>query len=254
MFVLKLQSCVLYQKEVIDLVISNWQTVNGDGNVTKRSNFNIPHDKVFTLEEIGEDFEGFIGLHAITYRTAMLRGMGYQQTEGCAYTDTEWFLIPMTRVEKVFFIPECVVCYLLGREGQSMQKEVFLRDFPVLVRLMRGILKRFRTLCANSMPTSIDYFKYRLSSHLNYVYGTGIFNKQGNVIQSLDEELLTISHEMYDELGETVFHSRFFDFKYIKEWRRKYSCRTLKFFFFNLYTKLNNMRHLIMYSCGLESH
>jgi glycosyltransferase involved in cell wall biosynthesis len=245
-FVLKLQNCVLHQKDVIDLVISNWQIVNGDGNVTKRSNFNITHDKVFTLEEIGEDFEGFVGLHAITYRTELLKKMGYRQTEGCAYTDTEWFLIPMIRVEKVFFIEDVVACYLLGREGQSMQKEVFLKDFPVLVQLTRKIVKRFDDLCNSSKPTSIRYFKSRFGLHLHYVYTIGIFNRYSNIIQVLDEDLLNFSKEMYNKLGESVYHSRMFNFRHIKEWRRKYSCRTLRLILLNLYCRLNNVRHWIM--------
>ena len=67
-------------------------------------------------------------MHMVSYRTKLLREIGYQQTEGISYTDTEWTHIPQYAVKSFAWIDAPVYQYSIGREGQTMDANVLARN------------------------------------------------------------------------------------------------------------------------------
>ncbi|MBQ6038580.1 MAG: glycosyltransferase family 2 protein [Bacteroidaceae bacterium] len=65
----------------------------------------------------------------LTYKTELIRESGLKWDEGVFYTDNEFDFWPLKLVKTMRFIPLPVYVYLLGREGQSVDPAVKLRNF-----------------------------------------------------------------------------------------------------------------------------
>ncbi len=59
-------------------------------------------------------------MHAITYRTSLLKENNVTITEHCFYTDQEYDLLPLRWVNTVRIAPVTVYCYRIGRGEQSV--------------------------------------------------------------------------------------------------------------------------------------
>ena len=112
--------------ESVDLILSDYILVNETGQEVRRGLARYPQDRVFGFGEVIAP-EQVPVMHGTTYRTAMLREIGYLQTEGILYTDTEWVYMPMLNVNKVAYCPGLLYYYLVGREGQSMNETNWVR-------------------------------------------------------------------------------------------------------------------------------
>lgn len=67
--------------------------------------------------------KGILSMHAITYRTHLLRAIGYRQREGIFYSDQYLLYFPMKAARDIYFSDLCVYQYSIGREGQSVALE-----------------------------------------------------------------------------------------------------------------------------------
>lgn len=116
-----LQRLEEYCEKPVDLVFSDCVT----SDATRRCNY------VLCMKQklpVGRSvvFNGDISqlpmvqMHCIAYRAQMLIDMGYCQTEGVPYTDTEWTTYPLVFVHDFSYIDEVVYHYYIGREGQSI--------------------------------------------------------------------------------------------------------------------------------------
>ncbi len=85
----------------------------------------------------------FFMMHAISYRTELLRGMNYRQSEGISYTDQEWVFYPLFVVATVAFADIPLYRYNLAREGQTMDAAVQLRSIAQLVQVTENMAAYF---------------------------------------------------------------------------------------------------------------
>ena len=105
-----------------DLVLTDYDKVDDSGALIKH--YTQPFEKELVdpreflmLAASGKYYPAMPG---ITYRTEILKDLGYVQSEGVPYTDSEWILYPMAGVKVIAYCPVVVYQYLLGRDGQSM--------------------------------------------------------------------------------------------------------------------------------------
>ena len=156
-------------KEKIDMVVSDYAEVNVHGKVLKRSNYAFPIGAAFQADVFPRNMDR-IPTHCICYRTGLLREINYRQTEGMSYTDLEWILEPMARVGYARYLPAVVTNYLIGRQGQSMEKQTAARDYRYTVQVTKGILERYPTVLANANPASVAYYTKEVGRILRDVY------------------------------------------------------------------------------------
>ena len=83
-----------------DMVVTHFTVLHDDGT-HELTKYNVygrePYDygRVYPLDDVLRDGHiRFFLMHALAYRTELLRTMGYRQTEGISYTDTEWACYP----------------------------------------------------------------------------------------------------------------------------------------------------------------
>ena len=118
---------VLEQMKTVDadLFLTDTVQIHEDGSFVLKNDFSIPPMQVV-------DFGGYtkvdeMPMHCIAYKLENVRRLGYRQTEGISYTDTEWAFFPMESVTTCFYFPQGLYRYLIGRAGQTMAPEVYTR-------------------------------------------------------------------------------------------------------------------------------
>lgn len=84
-----------------------------------------------TIYDLDEVLQGgyirFFLMHSLTYRTELLRQIGYRQTEGISYTDTEWACYPTFHASTILFLDMNLYQYNADREGQTMDPKVLIK-------------------------------------------------------------------------------------------------------------------------------
>lgn len=99
------------------------------------------YGKVYNLDEVLKDgYIRFFLMHALTYRTELLRKMNYHQTEGISYTDLQWACYPVFYAQTISFCDLNVYQYNLDREGQTMAPEVLLKSANQLQKVSDDML------------------------------------------------------------------------------------------------------------------
>ena len=102
-----------------DMVIARFRRAfESDGHTEERDEGeNVPF-VTGTFDELPD--KAWFTMHAITYRTSLLKENNVTITEHCFYTDQEYDLLPLRWVNTVRIAPVTVYCYRIGRGEQSV--------------------------------------------------------------------------------------------------------------------------------------
>ena len=79
-------------------------------------------------------------MHAITYKTEVIREQPERLDEHCFYVDTEYMLFPLPYVKTVSAIKDFVYLYRIGLPGQSMSVEKLQRQCGQHERVLDRLL------------------------------------------------------------------------------------------------------------------
>lgn len=217
-----------------DLVITDYRTVNPDGNTIKQYNYirrMAPGKVINDFPEFIHQQPFFITMHVVIYRREVFMHLDYHQSEGVSYTDQEWICSPMTRVRTACYINVNVYQYLLGREGQTMDSSVFSRHLPDLMTVVLWMATFY-----DSMDWEEKFEKYiclLLDGQLKIVYNNILFYGNGNEkdLRAFDEKLK--AYPMSYSRPETFDYSRFYN---VKLWRQHP-------YLFHILMKLAKIKH-----------
>ncbi len=213
----------------VDLVISDYEVVDAEGNITAYRDYDFPKNAVFGIREFSRTSR-YLSMHAFAYRTDAVRSMGYRQLEGVSYTDTEWILLPMVGVSKIAYCPFSVYRYLRGREGQSMEEGQIAKSFWMRAELALDMLRQYERLKAFASKETREYLEARLLDAVEGIYRGGIFGFNGLSakidLDGFDHQLKTDDQKLYHLLG-TCSYCRRIPYRYINGWR--FSRGTVRF-------------------------
>lgn len=222
-----------------DLVVTDYVVVDEAGKVTERPNFG--------LKESAASFGGRrrgdprFTVHAVTYRTENVRRIGYRQTEGISYTDTEWVIEPMVTVRRLKYLPRVVTHYLLGRAGQTMETKTFASHFGQFVDIVRGLVARISERMSQLEPEAREYFREQVLVTISHVYAcctVESYRKRITVDLAVFDDFLAGYPELYRESEDLFIPSNKFPLRHVREWRRRRSANTLRFALFRAYKGL----------------
>lgn len=98
----------------------------------------FPSGRTFTWDET-ERFgrRHVLMMHAIVYRTALLRRCGLVLPEHTFYVDNLFVVEPLAHVRRMRYLPVPLYRYFIGREGQSVAPEVMVRRVDQQLRVTR---------------------------------------------------------------------------------------------------------------------
>lgn len=112
----------------VDCVCTKYTIHNFQENTVKTIEIDMPSGETLDLDSYSIP-ENCTQMHALTYSVQLLRTINYNQTEGVCYTDTEYVYIPLSRSKKMMFIDVSFYQYYIGRDDQSMNKNVIEKNF-----------------------------------------------------------------------------------------------------------------------------
>lgn len=201
----------------IDAVVTPYKEVELDGSVGLTTKCALPEVEILDGECVPE-LARTACLPMLTYSTELLRGIGYHQTEGVAYSDMEWRFSPFAAVRRCVHVDETVYCYLVGREGQSTSKTEVLRNFDSFKELLRNMAQLYEIIKTDPRFDEA-VLRERMVAFLRGVCTDAVFYLPLRSIRASMHEILASVRQCSSELESVALStsvSRIFAFNYVK--------------------------------------
>lgn len=204
----------------VDLIITDYVKSYISGNNIYFT-YELPQKKVLKIEDIYDSKALYdILLPAITYKTDILKNIGYYQTEGISYTDMEWCFSPMTEVNTIYYFNKCVYNYLMGREGQTMDPEVYKRSIPHRIQCFSALLK---SIYGKELKKEIEIFtEKQLIKHAELFYRYFLIDNtkiERSLLEKMDLEFSSLNPSAYLKCGKLKYRLHI-PYRYIEMWRK----------------------------------
>lgn len=228
------------QGQDADLVISDFDQVGPDGSVLNRIHYDLDTTGTFTCSSIPRSIL-FLS-HAVTYKVDNLRKFGYRQSEGIFYTDQEWVFWPMISVRSIRYFDGTIYKYLIGREGQSVSKPVFIQHFSHEMQGAKAMASVYEECWRDLNSEHLSYLRWRLEMRLHLVYYCHLVRAyEGLDIRSLsafDQDLKSSCPASW-VLSQGLRISKRIPYHFIRAFRRFRSKNLPGIILFRLYRKVS---------------
>lgn len=122
----------------VDLLVSNYVYENTSKHHTRTIRYNsvFESNKRLTWDEIGKyHMTQYLLMHTLTYRTEVLRTSGLHLPEHTFYVDFIFAFQPLPYVKTLTYLNIDLYRYFIGREGQSVQKDVMIQRVDQLLKV-----------------------------------------------------------------------------------------------------------------------
>lgn len=196
-----------------DLVLSDFQRIRFDGlPIENPVTYSYPKENPFGVTMIaGHDLPNYL-MPALTYRTDRLRILNYRQTEGMLYTDTEWVILPLCTVRKVRYLPGILYLYSIGRDGQSMDVNVWRANLQQNIAIRKRIAEFFSREKKFTSSDSREIVRTLALKYLVNIYYTVLLDydlvEVKRQLRPLDDSLKSAAAELYEGLRAVTLPSR----------------------------------------------
>lgn len=217
-------------KQDADMVITHFTQLgaNGSREVVRYNTMGREpyiYNKVYDLDDVLKDrYIRFFLMHALAYRTDLLRQTGYRQTEGISYTDTEWASLPVFHAKTILFLNLNVYQYNLDRAGQTMAPEVIMKSLPQLEKVTDRMLDYYRTHRSTLSPIRAAFMKQYFENRLRILYKLYLLDMprrdfRAEDLQRLDDKLTPVCAEL--DLHPRLYpENKLLRIDYIAYWHR----------------------------------
>lgn len=204
-----------------DLILSNFAFVDENGDEISRKKIDLPYNRYLNRQDIDQlETICTMQMHGVTYSLSLFRDGSYHQSEGISYTDQEWIFTPMFRVNTVYVVNQYLYKYLIGREGQTMDSKVMVRNISHTVLGLYKMIDDYGKMYFSN-DSDKYYFKYRLRQRMRYIYLNYLITNykllDDSEIFAIDEEIKNKNLEIYDLAFNITIAKIFF---FVKIWRK----------------------------------
>lgn len=114
--------------------------------------------------------EQYLTMASTCYRTQLLREAGLRLYENCSYVDMQYNVFPIPFLRSFRFINIPLYRYMIGREGQSMDKHRLLRQLPQHQRVLLFLVRWYACWRDQVSPAAEEY----LAQLVSYMYYTHV--------------------------------------------------------------------------------
>lgn len=207
-----------------DVVYSDFTVLYDTRTDLRKSLVSDISDKILSLDTFPIP-AALVSMHAMAYRTELLRTIGYVQTEGISYTDQEWIFFPMFYAKTMVYLPYNVYQYVMGRVGQTMDPEMLLRSYSHTLKGVLRMMEYYRQFDKSKLSSYVrSYLSDRIEGRCAYLYRMFIVTMTEDNYDDvsccrLDEALYRCDIEIYKKLGKMKLH-RFFPVRFVARWRK----------------------------------
>lgn len=214
----------------VDLVLSDFAVTGLDREIKKVVRYDFG-DQAFPcgINKVCSStvFKNGMQMHAVTYRRQCLIGIDYQQTEGISYTDQQWIFTPMIAMQTVAYFNKYVYKYLIGRNDQTMNPQVRLRNIHHTELCALGMVRAYEQHKDSILGRPIqEYIFARLISYVKSVYVDYFINyskTNATLLRNYDFNLKMASNDIYNLISSRDAGSAK-SFNYIDYWRKSEKC------------------------------
>jgi hypothetical protein len=181
--------------------------VDENGNTISTWRYSLPQNTIFQLSKLTNlPSDELIWMHCVAYRTENLRKINYHQTEGISYTDQEWIFLPMATCKTLYYYPQVVYKYLVGRNGQTMDPMVFKKNFWQEIRGSVNMALAFGQYNGTTEDNAYTYLSKRLLGRSMVCYGCFLEKYQMGTcyeeMKELDQTLKKVAPSLYKTMAD----------------------------------------------------
>jgi len=183
------------------------------------------YGRVYKLDDVLKDgYIRFFLMHALTYRTELLRQHRYIQTEGISYTDTEWACYPTFYAETVVFCDLNVYQYNLDREGQTMDPKVLSKCVKQLQIVTDQMLVYYEEHKTTLSAVRSEWMKHYFENRLRILYKIYLLDMPRQDFIAKDLEEMDAKYQPICEYNGLFPHlypeNKLLRIEYISYWRK----------------------------------
>lgn len=202
----------------VDVIITGFDIVDATGKITKKWKISCPSQKIMTLKDLVKYHPLGIVMHAICYRTDLLRDISYVQPEGISYTDQIWINEPLANAKSIIYLPVTVYKYFVGREGQTVDPNVSIKNIKHHIACALEMVKAIDRAPEGNIPR--EFLVRRAIHTIKAIYLMFLTNNlDAALLVSFDNDIKKSNANLYYSLNDVVLHP-FVRLHYIKAWRQ----------------------------------
>lgn len=231
-----------------DLVITDFSMVDKDNNIIKTIHYSLETNIVQNTSTLPSTLYENFAMHAVTYKTELLKEIDYTQTEGIMYTDQEWIFYPMSNMNTFYYFNQSLYLYLTDRDGQSVDPTIHQKNLWMELNVTKKMIYDYKKYINSSIVKNQQYMNIKLLNRCMLMYQYYLVNYRKTVdISKLCEFDSLLKNELpsvYYELNKIKLS--LFKFKFIKYWRKHYSTNNVLFKLFYIIISFQNFVNFIM--------
>ncbi len=236
---------ILLEKENRDLILTNYNQTYTNGKI-KHIKLPLENDKSYNDEILKSKVFYNMQMHAVTYKTSILKQLNYIQTENISYTDQEWIFYPMVNIKTITFFNLNLYQYLLGREGQTMSPQIITKNISHNIIIAMKMILYLKKISNTNTPQYF-YLHQQLIKIIRNIFKLSLLpihksDLKLKEILEFDSFIRETNLVLYKEIEQITIHS-FFPFKLVKYFHKHNSCPPYIIRFIN--NKLKNMQTLL---------
>ena len=163
-------------------------------------------------------------IHGLTYRTSLLREIGYRQTEGVAYTDLEWCFYPAAFVRRAYRFHGFLYRYTKMREEQSVAPSIHGKNIEMQIGVVENLVKNSSRVIETCLVENRLFLQELLELNVSHIYQLVLLTLHRHIpsdtaLLSFDQMLLEVNPSLYEQIGQYSTGIGPFRFTPIKLWR-----------------------------------
>ena len=229
---------------VPDLILNDFDFVDLDGKTTRHYSYAFAGKEGFSVGDFTFESDCAMWMHGAAYQTQKLRDIRYNQMEGVSYTDEEWISQPMTTVHSIAYFPGTVYKYLNGRQGQTCAPVEYLKSFWMQIKILKKLVAQYAkqagTLPVGNEQYMRNHLSYRLRLTYNYLLLNRSVSPSNEEVVDFDSFLKETSPYLYGR-SEEFLASRTMGFHFVREWRKRQTRKTFKFWLYDGFVALRSL-------------
>ena len=133
----------------LDMLVTNYVYEKPDTNKQKPIRYSgvMREGRIFGWSDVGNfKPQQNLLMHAVIYRTELLREIGLKLPAHTFYVDNIFVYIPLPAVKSIFYLDVDLYRYFIGREGQSVNEQTMVKRIDQQLRITRIMIDAFRLM------------------------------------------------------------------------------------------------------------
>ena len=185
----------------VDVVFTSFNNCY-DNNISRGISYNSKYiDKLINISEF--KINNGLPMHAITYKTEILKKSKMQLKEHVPYTDSMYITMPMAYVDTILVKDFIVYNYRLGLPNQTVNVDVRIKNFNIAEEIYIDLVNYYNEIDVSNGKKSV-YLKDRIAASLldHIVVALKMPTKKENIdyIIKFEKRIKSMSKDIFDDM------------------------------------------------------